>query len=87
MADSFHDDTARSRFELDVDGRTAFARYRRQDERLVIEHVEAEPALRGTGAAGRLMERIVAVAAAENRSIVPLCGYAASWLRRHERRA
>jgi len=33
------------------------------------------------------MERIVAIAAEENRSIVPLCGYAASWLRRHERRA
>ncbi|MCZ8313433.1 MAG: GNAT family N-acetyltransferase [Phreatobacter sp.] len=86
MADSFRDDQARGRFELDVDGRIAFARYRRQDDRLVIEHVEAEPALRGTGAAGRLMERIVAVAGEESRSIVPLCGYAASWLRRHERR-
>ena len=68
MADSFHDDTARSRFELDVEGRTAFARYRRQDERLVIEHVEAGPAPRGTGAAGRRRGRNVAGAAAGSRA-------------------
>ena len=84
MPDEFRDDTTESRFVLETEGRQAFAIYRRQgDDTLVIDHVEAEPALRGTGAAGRLMEQVVAVAEAEKRSIVPRCGYAASWLRRH----
>ncbi|MBY0362631.1 MAG: N-acetyltransferase [Phreatobacter sp.] len=84
MADLFRDDTAAGRFELDVDGRQAFAAYRRDGDRLVIDHVEVEPALRGTGAAGRLMEQVVAAARAENLTIVPRCSYAASWLRRHQ---
>lgn len=84
MTDVFRDNAAAGRFELDVGGRQAFAIYRRQGDSLVIDHVEAEPALRGTGAAGRLMEKVVDAAKAENLSIVPRCGYAASWLRRHQ---
>lgn len=85
MSETFRDDEADGRFVLDVAGRQAFAIYRRQGgDRLVIDHVEAEPALRGTGAAGRLMEKIVTVADAEKREIVPRCSYAASWLRRQQ---
>lgn len=82
MADHFSDNAAQSRFELDVDGQTAFAVYRRTGDKLAIFHVEAPHALRGTGAAGRLMGHILDVAQTENVSIVPYCGYAASWLRR-----
>lgn len=77
------DNAARSRFELVEQGQTAFADYRRQDARLVIPYVEAPPALRGGGAAGRLMAGVVDHARAEGLKIVPLCGYAAAWLRRH----
>ncbi|MDP3546516.1 MAG: GNAT family N-acetyltransferase [Phreatobacter sp.] len=83
MGETFRDDEAAGRFVLDVAGRQAFAIYRRDGDTLVIDHVEAEPALRGTGAAGRLMEKVVSIAEAETRRIVPRCGYAASWLRRH----
>lgn len=83
MTDTFRDDDA-GRFVLDTGGHQAFAIYRRQGDTLVIDHVEADPALRGTGAAGRLMEQVVAVAEAEKRQIVPRCGYAASWLTRHQ---
>lgn len=87
MTSSFRDNAAESRFELSDGGHLAFADYRRQDEVLVIDHVEAAIPLRGTGAAGRLMEEVVKVAHAENRRIVPRCGYAASWLRRHREHA
>lgn len=83
MPDAFHDNAAEQRFELNEQGHLAFADYRRQGDTLVIDHVEAAPALRGTGAAGRLMEHVVAVAASEKRTIIPRCGYAASWLRRN----
>ncbi|MFC3676856.1 GNAT family N-acetyltransferase [Ferrovibrio xuzhouensis] len=77
------DNPDRHRFELDVDGQTVFADYRRRDGVLAITHVEAPPALRGTGAAGRLMEGVMQIARAENVKVAPLCSYAAAWLRRH----
>jgi predicted GNAT family acetyltransferase len=72
-----------NRFELVEQGYVAFADYRREPGRLIIPHVEAPPALRGLGTAGRLMEGVVAHAQAEGRKITPICSYAAAWLRRH----
>jgi hypothetical protein len=77
------DNLEASQFEIDVSGQVVFADYRRDGDTLFIDHVEAPPALRGTGAASALMEAIVDQARAEKRTIVPLCGYAAAWLRRH----
>ncbi len=76
------DDTSAARFELDEAGLTAFARYRRAPGRLFIDHVEAPPALRGTGAAGRLLEGVAETARREGLRITPLCGYAAAWFGR-----
>lgn len=83
MTNPVRDNQERSRYELDVDGRIVFANYRRDGSTLAILHVEAPPALRGTGAAGRLMHGVMAIARATGAKIVPLCGYASAWLRRH----
>lgn len=83
MAETFSDNAAQHRFELDVDGQVAFATYRRTPDALAILHVEAPIPLRGTGAASRLMEHVVGAAQAQGVGITPYCGYAASWLRRH----
>jgi uncharacterized protein len=83
MSDPIRDNTERNRYELEIDGQIVFANYRRDGGILSILHVEAPPALRGTGAAGRLMHGIVETARATGSKIVPLCGYAAAWLRRH----
>jgi predicted GNAT family acetyltransferase len=77
------DNIARRRFELEESGAVAFADYRRQDGLLIIDHVEAPPPLRGAGTAGRLMAGIAQLARSEDLRIMPLCGYAAHWLRRH----
>lgn len=73
----------KGRFELAVDGQIVFARYSRRGSSLVILHVEAPPALRGTGAAGNLMAGIMETARAEASKVRPLCGYASAWLQRH----
>lgn len=83
MTDVFSDNKAANRFELNVGGEIAFANYRVEGKTLYIDYVEAPHSLRGTGAAGRLMEHIVTIAKSNNYEIVPICGYAASWLRRH----
>jgi predicted GNAT family acetyltransferase len=78
------DNPARRRFELEEAGHLAFADYRREPGRLVIPHVEAAPELRGTGAAGRLMEGVLAVVRAEGLKVLPLCSYADAYIRRHK---
>ena len=75
------DNTALSRFELDVDGEIVFADYWRADGKLIINWVESPPRLRGTGAAGKLMTLVSEQAKSEGVKIVPVCGYAAGWLR------
>ncbi len=71
------------RFELLVDGQVVFANYRRQPGRLVITYVEAPPALRGAGVAGRLMQGVLELARTEGVKVLPLCSYARAWMQRH----
>ncbi len=77
------DNKDQGRFELEENGFLAWAEYRIRDGHYVIPHVEAEPPLRGTGAAGRLMQQIVEHARAGQFVIVPRCSYARIWFQRH----
>lgn len=83
MSIPVRENPAKGRYELDVDGKTVFATYRRDGSTLYIPYVEAPPSLRGTGAAGRLMQGIMERARAEGLRVVPICGYASLWMRRH----
>ena len=83
MSSTITDNTERQRYEIEVDGQIVFAIYRRDGDVVHIRHVEAPVPLRGTGAADRLMVGIAAKARAENLKLLPLCGYARAWLRRH----
>ncbi|HEY3948531.1 GNAT family N-acetyltransferase [Phenylobacterium sp.] len=71
-----------ARYEMDERGLTSYADYRRQGGELYIDYVYAPPALRGTGASGRLMAALSAQARDQGLTIVPICGYAAAWLSR-----
>jgi predicted GNAT family acetyltransferase len=75
------DNAAAGRYELDVEGQTVFANYRRADGVLTILWVEAPLALRGTGAASTLMTLLAEEAKTQGWRVVPVCGYAAAWLR------
>ena len=77
------DNTARSRFELEEQGLVAFADYHLRGGQLVIPHVEAPPALRGTGTAGRLMAGVLDIIRERGLKVVPRCPYAAAFIRRH----
>ena len=84
----FQDNKNLQRFERLVSGgHIVYATYRIDGKTLYINYVEAPPALRGSGEAGRLMEDITAHARAEGLKLHPICGYAASWLRRHPEHA
>jgi predicted GNAT family acetyltransferase len=77
---SLHDNTARSRYELEEQGHVAYADYRREGGRLYIDYVFSPPPLRGQGTAGRLMSAIGETARAQGLKITPICGYAGAWL-------
>lgn len=77
------DNQAAGRYELEEEGLTAYADYRREDGRLIIDYVFSPVPLRGKGTSDRLMRGVQADARAKGETIVPICGYAATWLRRH----
>lgn len=82
------DVVARQRFEqgfTDSVGqtRTVYADYAIQGKTRVIQYVEADPALRGTGAAGTFMQALAEHARAEGLKLAPRCSYAVVWLKRH----
>jgi uncharacterized protein len=82
---NFSDNTALHRFEYKAGDSIATADYRREGETLYIDYVEAPPELRGTGAAGRLMQEIMAFAAQEKLRVIPICSYAAHWITRNRK--
>jgi uncharacterized protein len=84
MTHAVIDNTAQSRFELEEGGLTAFADYRARGDVLVVPHVEAPVALRGTGAAGRLMEGMLTLMRERGQKISPVCPYAEIYMRRHK---
>jgi predicted GNAT family acetyltransferase len=84
MEDFMRNNLEKSRFELESDGLITFADYKLQDNVITISHVEAPVEQRGSGTAGNLMEEIAKKATAENLKIIPVCGYASVWLRRHK---
>lgn len=63
--------------------RTVFADYGVAGDARVILHVEADPALRGSGAAGNFMQSLADHARAEKIGLIPRCSYAVAWFRRH----
>ena len=70
------DVVARQRFEQGFtdpmgETRTVFADYAIQGDTRVILHVEADPALRGSGAAGRVMQALVEHARERGRTRAP----------------
>jgi len=77
------DNAEQNRFELIEEGKMAYADYRFEGEVLVIPYVFADPALRGKGTSGRLMEGMLEIVRERNLKIKPVCSYAVAYLNRH----
>ncbi len=76
------DNTAMNRYELDVDGATAFASYRRTATADIITHTETPPALRGRGLASELIRGALDLIRADGRKVVAGCSFVADYLDR-----
>lgn len=77
------DNTALNRYELDIDGTTAFANYRRTATADIITHTETPRALRGRGVASELIKGTLALIRADGRKVVAGCSFVVDYLEKH----
>ncbi len=77
------DNPARSRFEMEVEGVTAFVDYRVTGDVLVVPHTEVPRALEGRGIGTRLVLGSLDLIRRSGRKVRPLCGFYAAVIRRH----
>ncbi len=77
------DNKTQSRFELDVEGGTAFANYRLTPSAVIITHTETPRTLRGRGIASQLVEGALALIRADGRKVIAGCGFVVDYLGKH----
>lgn len=75
--------TALSRYELDVDGTTAFANYWLAPGKVIITHTETPRALRSRGIASRLVRGALEQIRADGLKVVAGCGFVVDYLDKH----
>ena len=83
MTDVVRDNPIRHRFELEVEGDTAFANYRRDGAVLTIMHTEVPKRLEGRGIGSRLVAGVLGLARAQGLAVVPRCPFVAAYIKRH----
>jgi predicted GNAT family acetyltransferase len=72
-----------NRFETWLDGYLSKLDYIQDGKNFVITHVGVHPELRGHGVAGRLVEVSLEYAREKSLRVIPMCSYAAAFMRRH----
>lgn len=78
------DNAEMQRFELEVDGHTAFAAYERDGDVVVFTHTVVPQALRGQGVGSRLVEGALTQVRAAGGKVRPLCTFVAGYMAQHQ---
>jgi len=77
------DNRAASRFELAVDGQTAFLVYERRPDSLTLVHTEVPDALRGRHIGDALVEAALRAGRSEGLRIIAVCPFVRAYMRKH----
>jgi predicted GNAT family acetyltransferase len=83
MPDQVLDNTARSRYEMKLDGGTAFIDYTVSGNVRTLTHAEVPAALRGGGVAGRLTGAALDLVRSQGIKVIPVCPYVVTFIERH----
>jgi len=78
-----HQNPELHRFELDVEGGTAFAIYRLAGDVMAFTHTEVPAALRGRGIGSEMMHGVLQNVRAQGLKVVPRCPFVADFMDRH----
>jgi len=72
-----------SRYEVTVDGETAFLTYERRKNTIALVHTEVPEAVGGLGLGGLLARHALDTARARGDRVVVQCPFVQAWLRRN----
>ena len=70
-------------YEVKIEEHTAMLAYEREGDSITFLHTEVPPALEGHGIASKLAKAALEDARTQGLSVVPLCPFVASYIRRH----
>jgi len=71
------------RFELTVEGHTAFIDFKQKDDIVKLIHTESPEELAGRGVATALIEKTLAYLEEHHLALVPLCPLVFTYIKRH----
>src|SRR5689334_2301097 len=77
------DNPANHRYELALDGHTAFASYRRDGNTLLVYHTEVPREFEGRGIGSALVKGVLDLARAQGLKVKPLCSFVSAYMQRH----
>ena len=77
------DNTARGRYEMVVDGQTAYVTYARQNGRMTLMHTEVPDTLAGRGIGSALARAVLDDIRRRELRVVPECEFIAGYIKRH----
>lgn len=83
MTTGVQDNAAQHRFELDIDGRTAFATYRQNDGIVSIFHTEVPRDLNGKGYGSELVRGTLDIIRERGLKVRPMCPFVSFFIRQH----
>lgn len=84
MADvTVTNNTAASRFEVNLEGDTAFAEYRLKPGHIVLPHTVVPEAFAGKGVAGALAVAAFGYAREHGLLVIPTCPFMSAWVKKH----
>ena len=83
QADQVHNNPDKNRFELEVDGETAFTVYQKQGDTLIFVHTEVPTDERGQGVGDALIEGTLQQVREAGQKVIPLCPFVDAYIRRH----
>jgi uncharacterized protein len=83
VADSVRQNAALHRFELDVDGHTAFSEYRLSPGTITFVHTEVPQALSGRGVGSTLARGALEIVRQQGLKVIALCPFIKGFIDKH----
>jgi predicted GNAT family acetyltransferase len=83
MTDTVRDNAAQHRFELAVDGHTAYLYYRLEPGMITLVHTEVPPALGGRGVGSTLVHGALEAIRAKGLKVIVTCPFVAAYMGKH----
>jgi predicted GNAT family acetyltransferase len=83
MPNEVRDNPALKRFEIELEGGTAFVTYSRSAGVVTLLHAEVPAALEGRGHGSELVRQTLELVRAAGNKVIPYCPFIEAYIRRH----